>query len=305
MISNAYKLFKNKVGQANHFLITIFVGLDAVNDGAEKKEEFKTSWNPKNREASVSRSKQYAIKSALAWVIDNLDMYLRLCNKKPKLLNEDECKEFDTTGNSVYKKYNCITSNHSEIDENKKAFVDLMICWRNNMVHFEAHNDLLPRTKKYFKYQADTDEVLMKYHFNVNEMIERFEKDECPSFKEATTMISMTIHFVEQLDSILMKEIDQEKYLDEVLVNYLSEDDKLMHKLFDSKQIVQNNKSTESSDESYSNISKKVKRIKQCLVTLGINYDGLDSKGLKYIDKIANLSFKQVKENLKNYSLID
>ena len=72
MNSRAFRKFKTEMGQANHFLITIMIGLDAVEDGAEKRESFKTTWNPRNRTNSVVRSKAYAIKSALAWTVDNL-----------------------------------------------------------------------------------------------------------------------------------------------------------------------------------------------------------------------------------------
>lgn len=61
MNSNAFKKIKREMGQANHFLITIMIGLDAVDGGAQKREEFKTSWNPQNVSASVRRSKQYSI----------------------------------------------------------------------------------------------------------------------------------------------------------------------------------------------------------------------------------------------------
>lgn len=41
MNSRAFREFKTGVGQANHFLITIMIGLDAVEDGAEKKSHSK------------------------------------------------------------------------------------------------------------------------------------------------------------------------------------------------------------------------------------------------------------------------
>ena len=78
MNSRAYKKFKTEVGQANHFLITIIIGLDAVEDGAQKKESFNTTWNPRNVKASVGRSRHYAIKSALAWIVDNQDFTMIL-----------------------------------------------------------------------------------------------------------------------------------------------------------------------------------------------------------------------------------
>ena len=64
--SKNLKIFKNEIGQANHFLITILVGLDGVHDNKINiKEEFSTSWNPKNRIDSANRSREFAKKSAL------------------------------------------------------------------------------------------------------------------------------------------------------------------------------------------------------------------------------------------------
>ena len=84
--SYALKKFKKEIGQANHFLITILVGLDGVKSGkVEKNDEFSAAWNPKDVVASAERSRIYTIKASLAWVVDCLDMYLRLCNRKPRL----------------------------------------------------------------------------------------------------------------------------------------------------------------------------------------------------------------------------
>lgn len=41
MNSRAFRKFKTEMGQANHFLITIMIGLDAAEGGAEKRESLK------------------------------------------------------------------------------------------------------------------------------------------------------------------------------------------------------------------------------------------------------------------------
>lgn len=121
-----YRMFKREVGQANHFLITMMVGLDAVNHGAKKEEDLHACWNPKNVNSSVIRSKQYAIKASLAWTVDNIDMYLRLCNREPRLYGEEESIKIAQTKHSVYNKFKCVTDMHSEVDSCKAAFADLL-----------------------------------------------------------------------------------------------------------------------------------------------------------------------------------
>ena len=81
--SIALKRFKNEIGQANHMLITIMVGLDGIVPyQVEAQEEFHTSWNPKSKEISVERSKVFVKKATMAWLVDCIDMYLRLINRK-------------------------------------------------------------------------------------------------------------------------------------------------------------------------------------------------------------------------------
>lgn len=55
--SAARRDFKEMLGQNNHFLITIMIGLDAVADGeARRGDEFSTSWAPHDVRRSAMRS---------------------------------------------------------------------------------------------------------------------------------------------------------------------------------------------------------------------------------------------------------
>lgn len=271
MNSRAFREFKTGVGQANHFLITIMIGLDAVEDGAEKRESFKTTWNPQNRTNSVVRSKVYAIKSALAWTVDNLDMYLRLCNREPRLYNDDESAEIADTGHSIYKKFRCVINNHKELQLDKTAYVDLLICWRNNTVHFDAENQLMHDSLNYFRNIPTDDVVANKYHLNVNQMLERFNSGDCPTFKEAATLISMTIHFVEELDGILLRDIDQYRFLETSLFKLLKSE-------------------KDTSVFSFRNTTpeKRKKKLKQFLVTAGISEDFYNEDGERFLDEVVN-----------------
>lgn len=271
MNSRAFRKFKTEMGQANHFLITIMIGLDAVEDGAQKRESFNTTWNPENRTTSVVRSKKYTIKSALAWTVDNLDMYLRLCNREPRLYHDDESAEIADTGHSIYKKFRCVISNHKELKLNKIAYVDLLICWRNNTVHFDAENQLMHDSLNYFRNIPSDDVVANKYHLDVNQMLNRFNRGECPTFKEAATLISMTIHFVEELDGILLREIDQYRFLKTSLFILLKT-------------------GKETSVFSFRNTTpgKRKKKLKQFLVTAGISEDFYNEDGERFLDEVVN-----------------
>lgn len=268
------------MGQANHFLITIMVGLDAVKNGAQKDDSFHTSWNPRDTLASVERSKQYAIKSSLAWAVDNLDMYLRLCNRNPKLYQENESQEIAETKHSVYNKFKCVSKNHPQIATNKKAFVDLLICWRNNMVHFDAENGMLLDSERYFANIPEDDVVLNLYHLDATAMLSRFREGEIPTFKEVTTLISMTIHFVEELDQMLMSDIQQADYLENTLRTLVKENSKYLEAF------------------SFRNTTpeKKIKKFKQLFASIGIDQGFYNEDGERFLEKIANMSDKTFKD---------
>lgn len=283
MHSIAFRRFKSEIGHANHFLITIMVGLDAVEDGAAKREDFHASWNPKNTTSSVRRSKQYALKSALAWTVDNLDMYLRLANRLPRLYGEKESLEIAKTKHSVYQKFCCILDNHPEINVSCFAYIDLLICWRNNTTHFDAENTLLPVSRRYFSKlieNSSTDQYCDTYNLNISAMIDRFSQGSCPTFKEVATLIKATIHFVERLDKLLIQSIDQPQYLESLLITLIKKDQR-------NASIFSRHNTTVESRE---------KRIKQLLITAGICEDFYNAAGQAYLHSIANMSEEEFKE---------
>jgi hypothetical protein len=82
--------FKDLLGQANHFLITILVGLDGVRKSTVTvAEEFRTSWNPQDRVRSADRSRMFALDLSLVRAVDSLDTYMMQSARKPFALSDD------------------------------------------------------------------------------------------------------------------------------------------------------------------------------------------------------------------------
>ncbi|RKI85061.1 hypothetical protein D7V83_05280 [bacterium 0.1xD8-71] len=276
MKSYALKKFKNEIGQANHFLITILVGLDGVKSGkVVKNDEFDAAWNPKDVVNSANRSRIYTIKSSLAWVVDCLDMYLRLCNRKPRLLSDELSRKFDGTGHSVYEKYKLICEKYtvSEIDE---AVVDLLICWRNRMTHFEADNDILKVSRNILTTGLSEGEMTTKYHLDTKQMLNSFDKKECPKFKEMAFMIRRTISFVESLDKILLNDVDISVFLEDMLCNELKNNPAAFNGIFSTVG------------------DKRRQKIIQFIKSRG--FVGLENNGEKgkiFIDDISAMSYKK------------
>lgn len=137
-ISSSRRYFKKRLGQANHFLITILVGLDGIiKDDITLSPEFSTSWNPKNKENSAKRSAKFALNSALAWAIDNLDAYFIMCHQKPTLFEDQTLiDDMSKAGRHVHDKfiaiYRYLERKGAESIKPYAALVGLAIQWRNN-----------------------------------------------------------------------------------------------------------------------------------------------------------------------------
>ena len=114
--------------------------------------------------------------------------------------------------------------------------------------------------------------VTNTYHLDVNQMLERFNNGECPTFKEAATLISMTIHFVEELDGILLRDIDQYRFLETSLFKLLKSE-------------------KETSVFSFRNTTpeKRKKKFKQLFVAAGISEDFYNEDGERFLDEGVNL----------------
>lgn len=280
--SRAFKKFKQEIGQANHFLITILIGLDGVKAGKIKKsDEFDAAWNPKDVKASVDRSRIFALKSSLAWTVDCLDMYLRMCNRKPKLISDTLSSKFDGTGHSVYEKYKVITDEFI-INEIDSAIVDLLICWRNRMTHYDANNVLLNRSRVVLEEKLKEEESVVKYHLNPIQMLESFDKKKCPTFKEMAFLIRKTISFVESVDRIILNKIDVMKVLDDTLCFELRGNSNIFDGIFSKKDFKRRQ-------------HKVFEFIKSCGF---IDLENNSIEEEEYIDQICKMSYKEAKDRI-------
>ena len=221
-ISSSRRCFKKRLGQANHFLITILVGLDGIiKDDITLSPEFSTSWNPKNKENSAKRSAKFALNSSLAWAIDNLDAYFIMCHQKPTLF--EDCMLIDAmsgAGRHVNDKFIAIYEylERENVDSIKPyaAFVELAIQWRNNTTHFGAENKL--DTK--FLDELKQNTIWYKANFrglDIIDSLNNFNANRDPSFKEVTSMIAAIHKFVEIADEKFIQKIDINRYVKDLV----------------------------------------------------------------------------------------
>lgn len=280
-IKNSSQLnrFKRQVGQSNHMLITILVGLDAIDTyDVVKKSEFSTSWNPQNKQASVDRAKVYSKKATLVWIVDNIDMYLRLINRVPSLIDNDIKKAYDDEINSksVLKRLSLLCD-HLGINSIDYALVELLITWRNLLTHFDSNNSISSKCQKIL--HDNNNEIKSNYcNLDIDETLERFFKKDVPTFKETTSFVRATINLVYEIDGKLLSNINLSSYAQSIIIGHIKQNkNKRLNDIF-----------SKGSETAY-------KKLLQILVQNGFKYDEDDSIEC-LCKKISELKYEYVAE---------
>lgn len=214
--------FKDLLGQANHFLITILVGLNGVRNGSVKLEaDFRTSWNPKNVKNSADRSRVFVLDLALIRAIDALDTYMMMSARKPCALPDTEfTKKMDGTGRSVARRLDVFDNQLESLEAHQKAILSVAIEWRNRRVHSLANDKIDRQTLQDILAQAAT--FRDQYSgLDVKELIAHFNAGDAPTFKEAAAVIRLAHEAVAHFDEILLRQLPIESYLSDALLQLL------------------------------------------------------------------------------------
>lgn len=210
--------FKQRLGQANHFLITALVGVDAIKSGtvSSKPESFRTSWNPKDPKRSVIRTRSFLLRSFLGWTVESLEMYLTALYRKPKLLDGPEIEKlYSKAGQSVYKKATLL-GEYIGVDPILIALMEVLITWRNYTFHYEIDNDIRPDSEALLLKKAV--EINQRFRgLDINLMKLNWQSKEDFTFKETASLISATHEFVGAIDEYVLRHLDLETYYVAVL----------------------------------------------------------------------------------------
>ncbi len=218
--------FKKHFGQANHHLITSLVALHTLDKSGvvDAPPELHTAWNPKDKNASIARSRIFVLQSFLGRAVDSVDMYLGLLNRKPNYLQNDALSsKLDGAGRSVLKKVN-IYSEHYEISEITQALIDVLITWRNNVFHELADNKLRLESRK--TLSTKSAKIAETYRgMDVTSLAQKAEKGLPLTFKETASLINATHHFVQELDEKILKNFDAKKFCREAVQDAIDNKD--------------------------------------------------------------------------------
>ncbi|PKP13535.1 MAG: hypothetical protein CVU08_04775 [Bacteroidetes bacterium HGW-Bacteroidetes-3] len=222
--SPAKKEFKNRFGQANHFLITALVGIDGIQTGiiTEKPESFNTSWNPRDTKRSADRTRVFILKSFLGWAVESLEMYLTELNRKPKLLESETFTSlFSKAGQSVYKK-TILIADEIKVDEILITLMEVLITWRNYTFHYDIDNEIRESSMQCLIDKSE--EVKTRFSgLDIIQLKKTWENGGDFTFKETASLIKATQDFVSAIDSYVLSNLDYERFLIEITQKHFSE----------------------------------------------------------------------------------
>lgn len=230
-LTKAHREFKKRFGQANHFLITTLVGLDAIETGAVtgKPSSFSTSWNPKDQVRSAQRSRIFALQSFLGWAVESLEMYLTELNRKPKELDSEIFTSlYSKAGQHIYKKAIYI-GDEIEIPPVLVALMEVLITWRNYTFHYDIDNQIRPESLQVL--QDEKLNIMNDYcGLDIDKLKETWENGRDFSFKETASLINATHKYVQEIDSYALKNLDIIRYVTESLDSHFQQSQKSFQK---------------------------------------------------------------------------
>lgn len=224
--SIARKKFKDLLGNANHFLITILVGLNGIESGLISicPEELRTSWNPKDKVVSANRARIMVLEMTLVRATDALDAYITWARRTPSLIQNDAVQSrIDSAGQSVFYKFKVICDSSPPLDRKINALIEVMIAWRNRVVHSFAASEVSKESWEILEKNKDwLKDTFQGMEFS--RLFSDFNKGGPPTFKETASFIRATQKFIEQLDEIYLKNLDPEVYLKSLISKNLGAD---------------------------------------------------------------------------------
>jgi hypothetical protein len=224
--SPARRSFKDMAGHINHFLITILIGLAAVEDGtATLPPGMHTSWAPHNRTRSAARSREFANKAFLAWLADALDAYIRGLQSEPSLASAKIIEGIERANREqegLRGRLRVVSAATEQLEAPEAILAEMAIVWRNRLVHQQATNRIgSPLTAA---ARGHSEEFINLYQgLVIDDLIKHVQHvpSAAPTLKEATAIVRASHTFVERSDGFLLQRFDVDSYFREVLRRYL------------------------------------------------------------------------------------
>jgi hypothetical protein len=184
------------------------------------------AWNPKSPKDSAARSRVMTLEMTLVRATDALDLYISFAHRSPSLIQEAGFRSaVDSSGRSVLSKARIAKDHCPSMDVVIAALIEVMIAWRNRLVHSLADNDVSTETRKLLSERQSW--IRNEFRgMEVDRLFSDFEQDGPPTFKEMASFIRATHEFVRMLDEAFLLELDTEQYLKSFIWSVVSRNPK-------------------------------------------------------------------------------
>jgi hypothetical protein len=206
MKTPAYKPFINAVGKTVHHLNTIAVGLAGVESGdCSKPSGLDISWDPADIRSSSRDARLFSLKATIVFVAEELCAYNALIIGSPNIGDVKLPKKPDRSDKHIS------LVAHLDI-EDAPLFLGplLLIHWRNRIIHKKSNASLTAAQIQTF--QNVSDKIKEKYkNLCVLKLLEDFERG-LPTLKDVSSLISMTINYVHQVESLVPEPQSKEDF---------------------------------------------------------------------------------------------
>lgn len=210
---------KKLLGDTNHLLITLLIGVEGVRTGAVTKSPlFNVTWSPRDLNSTASRARRFARAAALSWSVDALDAYLGNLAVKSTydLSGINSAINDQLTQRSVFRKLESISSAISLPLTPELALTHLAIQWRNNLVHYVAENELDVEYRKKIRTCLVASAVEPNKFGNIDgdRLLLDFNNNGHPTFKAVAAFVQSINTLIESIDGIILPSLKVSAYVD-------------------------------------------------------------------------------------------
>lgn len=202
--SQPLRIFLNDVGRAVFVLNTVVVGLDAVERGHSKPETLDISWEPREREVAARQARKFILEAVIVRTSEAIAQYVAAVSKLPRMADV-RARWADDTGDAERTR---LLSDKVTNGSFLGAGTELVIHWRNRIVHSDSRAKLAPTSKKLL--QDIEDIIEEKYRgLSVDLVLAHFEEGR-PTLKDVSSLIAMSINWARSVDAALYDELEKD-----------------------------------------------------------------------------------------------
>lgn len=212
--TTAFRRLQSRIGSSTYQLNTLFVGLKLIAEGGGEGGAIAVTWTKpptvESAEQTANQARAFACRGALVLAADVFDSFLRnlvserwlsFCNETREIATKAKTRPKHEGGDySVAERAAFIGRDLGISEPVKISALDLLVKWRNNVVHDAEQSRRLRQTDEVTLRNA-ADHFRQKYsHFDIELAIRNFNAQRIPVAKEVTSLIAAAVNLARIMD---------------------------------------------------------------------------------------------------------